>query len=203
MILVSFIRPKILPSQLFSALEEFGAVTLPFLTDEARRLLLAEALEYRFERVAAEVGPRRVKQNYLAVSQLPEDSNFWIARDYLKKWLDQMALNRRSDPFERPFHFNNIRLHLYPASPLGLGIHRDHSKFRNLLAIMVLKGNGRLVVCDDEHGANARYLHPTPGELVLIQAPGLFGADGRPYHALDQVESDRMACSLCCERLGE
>lgn len=197
---MTYIRPKIMPSELFGTLEKVGAINLPFLTDEARRLLLAEALVYDFERVPSEVGPRRVKQNYLAVGRLPEESNLWIARDHLKKWLDQMALNRRSDPFERPFQFNNIRLHLYPASPLGLGIHRDQSKFRNVLAILVLKGSARLMVCDDEHGTNARYLHPMPGELVLIQAPGLFGADARPYHCIDQVESDRIVCSLCCER---
>lgn len=82
---------------------------------------------------------------------------------------------------------DEITFNRYDAE-LGLGFHKDQTRFRQMIAILTIDG-----VCDlavrHEQGESTITTHP--GDLVLMRAPGLFDSetDIRPDHAVINVQT--------------
>ncbi len=201
---MDLILPRVTAEHVFTSLREENVVVLPFLRPEARKLLLMEAeSSYTYRQAPYEVGPRRVRQRMEEVARLPQRSHFWALNRETQEWLDALAMHEvhtgRRNPFEQPLLFGVMRLQRYPEGRVGIEPHRDLSKFRNVIAVVMLKGEAQLTICDDDKTPLHR-LTPQPGELILLRAPGLFGSERRPYHAVENVTSERIVCTMCCER---
>jgi hypothetical protein len=84
--------------------------------------------------------------------------------------MEQHLAPLRRSPFASPLRFTEAALHRYPPGPLGLSPHRDSARSINLVAIFVLKGRGRFIVCQDRTGRGAVDLPNAPGDLLLLRA---------------------------------
>ena len=85
--------------------------------------------------------------------------------------LEQHLAQLPRSPFASPPRFTNAALHRYPPGPLGLSLHRDSARSINLVAIFVLRGCGRFIVCQDRTGRGAVDLPNAPGDLLLLRDP--------------------------------
>lgn len=95
-----------------------------------------------------------------------------------------------------PLCFDGSALHRYPPGLLGISPHRDSARSVNLIAIFVLEGRGRFFVCRDRDGRDAVDLPNAPGDLILLRAPGLMGADVRPFHGVADIAEQRTTFAL-------
>ena len=99
-------------------------------------------------------------------------------------------------PFASPLGFTNAALHRYPPGPLGLSPHRDSARSINFVAIFVLRGRGRFIVCQDRTGRGAVDLPNAPGDLLLLRAPGFLSTEDRPFHAVLDIFEERLTFAL-------
>jgi hypothetical protein len=133
------------------------------------------------------VKPYGVRQRYAAVTTFPPGSGFRSLREAFQALLEDRLARLPAYPFATPLRFNSSALHRYPPGPLGISPHRDSARSVNLIAIFVLEGSGRFFVCRDREGWDAVDLPNAPNDLILLRAPGLMGADVRPFHGVADI----------------
>lgn len=92
--------------------------------------------------------------------------------------------------------FNEVSLHRYPVGGYGITPHRDHRRYRYLVAVIILAGRGRFIVCADRAGRGAREVPAPAGTLLLMRAPGFAGSDRRPFHAVLDIVVPRLTLML-------
>ena len=82
--------------------------------------------------------------------------------------------------------------------PAGSAFRRIGTSTRsiNLVAIFVLKGRGRFVVCQDHTGRGAVDLPNAPGDLLLLRAPEFHSTKDRPFHAVLDIVEERLTFAL-------
>jgi hypothetical protein len=185
------------------ALTAGGAAAVPgVLGDEARRRLLEEARACSFIAATAVVKPYGVRQRYAAVTAFPPGSGFRALRNAFQALLEDRLALLPAYPFTTPLRFNISALHRYPPGRLGISPHRDSARSINLVAIFVLEGKGRFFVCRDRDGRDAMDLPNAPGDLILLRAPGLIGADVRPFHGVADIVEQRTTFALRQQQTG-
>lgn len=80
---------------------------------------------------------------------------------------------------------NEVHVQRYPTHALGITPHLDLKRYRILIAIVTAVGSARFTWCKDRTGSLLKQWDVTPGDLILLRAPGLGShADGRPLHAV-------------------
>jgi hypothetical protein len=183
--------------ELIRTLSRIGAVTVPgILHDAGRQRLLEQTIQLPFADQPAVVGPHGVRQHYAAVNEFAPGSVFRQFWDAFQTLLEQHLTQLPRSPFASPLRFTNAALHRYPPSSLGLSPHRDSARSINLVAIFVLKGRGRFVVCQDRTGRGAVDLPNAPGDLILLRAPGFQSTEDRPFHAVLDIVEERLTFVL-------
>jgi len=184
-----------------------GATAIPLLADRDRRELAALAARYPYRAQPETVGSgeRRVRQQLAACEVSLAGTPFAQLRDALQAQLRQALAQLDPPPLSQPLAFNALALQKYPASSLGITPHRDGKRYLNLVCIVVLSGWGRFLTCADRAGTGATEIDATPGNAILMRAPGFHGAtDGRPFHTVADIRSPRYVLALRqnsrCER---
>ena len=83
---------------------------------------------------------------------------------------------------------DEVSIHRYDRK-LGLSAHKDNLRFFGLIAILNVEGTADLVV---DHAGTLLTYTPSPGDLVLLRAPGLIDTteDLRPEHAVMNVDDN-------------
>jgi hypothetical protein len=100
-------------------------------------------------------------------------------------------------PFETALNFNSMVLQRYEEGSLGITPHKDGLSYINLVCVFVIGGRGRFYVCSDRSGRDAKEVAASPGNVILMRAPGLFGAeDNRPFHYVTEIEETRYTFGL-------
>jgi hypothetical protein len=99
-------------------------------------------------------------------------------------------------PFATPLAFNEMMLTRYQPGWLGITPHRDHASYINLVALIVLAGEGRFCVTTDRSGRDARPVDGTAGRVILMRAPGFLGSDVRPFHFVADIAATRIVFGL-------
>ena len=96
---------------------------------------------------------------------------------------------------------NHVSVHRYRSSELGITPHYDEKKYGILIAALTIKGSADFSIVEDPDPDRAlpscevisarqaapvlRTWETTPGDLILMRAPGFAGsADGRPLHQI-------------------
>lgn len=198
-----FRYPRESPDDVIEILARAGAVAVPALTDEFRRLLLEAARHGRFRAARPLVGrgDRQVCQRMEVCEHFPADSVFHaLTREYQRFWDEYLAISP-SNPFEGRLLFNDLMLQRYSVGEVGITPHRDRSGYRNLVCLFVLEGNGRFYVCDDRNARGAREIPHAAGDVLLMRAPGFQGSEERPFHFVRDIQSPRYVFGLRQERL--
>lgn len=189
------------PAALGAALERLRgaeAVSLPILSAAARRSLRAAAagLPYRAATPVVGEGARRVHQDFeLTVAFTPGDPFERLAAAF-GDLVARAAARLTPNPLSGGFVFNDLILQRYPAGAGGITPHRDHLKYRELVALISLAGQGRFTLSADRAGAGAREVPLAPGSALLMVAPGFAGGSRRPFHALADITQERYSLGL-------
>ena len=197
MTLKDWLNPALDLRDRIQTLSRIGAVTVPgILHDAGRQRLVEHAIRLPFVDQPTVVGPYDVQQHYAAVSEFAPNSVFHQLWDAFQRLLEQHLAPLPRSPFASPLRFTDAALHRYPPGPLGLSPHRDSARSINLVAIFVLRGRGRFIVCQDRSGRRAVELPNAPGDLLLLRAPGFQGAQDRPFHAVLDIVEERLTFAL-------
>ena len=174
-----------------------AAVSIPFFSpDEIAGLIrYTQTLQYRTARQMVGNG---VHQDFQICLPAPRRA----AMDQLATMLEASLLEISTDRpglFAGQITFNDLAVQHYLPGSKGIGIHRDGARYRNLVCIVTLAGQSRFLIAGDRQGTHLSVLDDSPGNLVLLAAPGFAGLDDpkkRPLHAVDQVTSGRLSLGL-------
>ncbi len=180
-----------------------AAASIPFFSpDEIAGLIrYTQTLQWRTARQLVGNG---VHQDFQICLPAPRRAALDQLADLLEDHLTEIS-SQQPDLFDRPFFFNDLAVQHYLPGSKGIGIHRDGVRYRNLVCIVTLAGQSRFLIAEDRQGSKITVLDDSPGQLVLLAAPGFYGlADPkkRPLHAVDQVTSGRLSLGLRHEVLA-
>lgn len=188
-------KPFFIPTfdidSVFLALSTHGSVSVPLLTESARRSLQQEAERYSYEPEVGTVGTgdRIVTMEYSAFKQFSEIGLIAEFKQALQALLDEAFDCLDTYPFSTKLQFNALVLQRYTSGQLGITPHRDSLRAINLIALVSLSGQVEFYRCDDRQGSNAVQLDTTPGNVIFLRAPGFLNAQVRPFHFLTGVRS--------------
>jgi hypothetical protein len=188
------------PQQLLREITDYGATSVPLL-DEPVLSSLGEAAEgLPFEQTARTVGDYDVRQELEVCRAVPEEGIFGQVHRQLEDRLNEAFGLADPHPWTdeemRRLCFNEAALQRYPAGSLGLSPHRDGKRYRVLIAILVISGEGTFAVCDDRAGTNPHPIAAAPGDCILLRAPGFRGIEKRPFHYVSDVTKERLVLTL-------
>ena len=176
-----------------------GGTSLPLLKEEYRQKLAEEAKKYPFKVAPEYVGTAGVRQQLSSFFEFPEESLFFPLKNEFAKFLEDSFKLLETPPFTEKLNFNEMQLQKYEAGSIGITAHRDHIKYRNLIGIFYLEGSAKFYVCEDINGNNAIKLDASPGNLILLRAPGFYDLLKRPYHFATDIVGERYLFSLRCD----
>ena len=137
------------PAPLFerSALQEAlfecmasGAASVPFLdaAGSARMVKAARHLTWRAARPVIGEGDRRVLQDFELTVRLPEDGPWRETAELVDAALAGAAGGLSPNPLPDGFRINDLILQRYAAGSRGITAHRDHIRYRGLVALLIL-----------------------------------------------------------------
>jgi hypothetical protein len=185
--------------ELVARLETIGAHAFMVIPDELRVSLLEAAKKHPYEEQPEAVGPpeRRVYQRLASCQLAPGRVPFASLARALEALLARALARLPRAPWPRPPTFNDLLLQRYPPGPYALTPHLDGKRFIDLVAIAVLAGSARFCVCADRAGNKPCEIQAPPGSVIFMRAPGFDAAgDGRPFHCVSDVESERYTLGL-------
>lgn len=174
-----------------------GAASIQVLGGPAQTELRAavEALGFRRARAVVGTGEKAVTQDF-AICDDVEDAGLIGRYVAASEALVNSGLERFTPRPCPPVEFNDLVAQRYPPVACGISPHRDHIRYINLVAILVIAGAGRFFVCNDRAGTNAREVPAPEGSLLLMRAPGFDGSRHRPFHMLGEVTRERLILGL-------
>jgi hypothetical protein len=176
-----------------------GATSVGLLEEDFRLALLKEAQDYDYQPEDEIVGSgdRVVRQQVSSFDGFPEDSGYVLLKDSFQDLLERSLAEVEAYPFETALRFNSMVLQRYEEDSLGITPHKDGLRYINLVCVFVIGGRGRFYVCSDRSGRDAKEVDASPGNVILMRAPGLFGAeDNRPFHYVTEIEETRYTFGL-------
>lgn len=184
--------------QVIEKLSESGATSLKMLSEDFRLALLEEAAGYTYQPLREVVGSGEnvVRQQMEMFSNFPHESKYILLKYSFQIWLDKHLKQMKHDPFKTPLNLNAFELLRYEAGSLGITAHRDGFRYKNLVCIFIIGGKGRFFVCSDRSGSDSRELDASPGNVILMRAPGFFGQNERPFHYVRDIQETRYVFGL-------
>jgi hypothetical protein len=185
--------------RILEELSSVGATSVTLLEEDFRLALLKEAQDYAYEPEDEIVGSgeRVVRQQVSSFDGFPEDSGYVLLKDSFEDLLERSLAEVEAYPFETVLGFNSMVLQRYEEDSLGITPHKDGLRYINLVCVFVIGGRGRFYVCSDRSGRDAKEVDASPGNVILMRAPGLFGAeDNRPFHYVTEIEGTRYTFGL-------
>ena len=185
-------------ADVLSRLGRADALAAPYL-DEATRGTLADCcaeLAFRDARPVLGAPGREVHQDLELTTDIPEDSPLLALAKRLQSDLRAILDRMEPPPLDYPFVINDFIVQRYTPGRRGITPHRDHARYRGLVAIVVLCGTGRFWVCGNREGVDRRDVPAPPGSLLLMRAPDFSGRTDRPFHALSDVTETRYSFGM-------
>jgi hypothetical protein len=175
-------------------LSSVGTTSVKILDEDFRVTLLEEAEGYNYkpEDEIVGSGDRLVRQQISSFDDLPAGSAYVLLKNSFQDLLERCLADIGSYPFETALNFNSMVLQRYEKGSIGITPHRDGLSYVNLVCVFVIGGRGRFYVCPDRSGRNAKEIDASPGNVILMRAPGLFGfEDSRPFHYVTDIQETR------------
>ena len=194
-----FVPTNFSTERILEELSSVGATSVRLLEEDFRVALLKEAqdYDYQLEDEIVGSGDRVVRQQVSSFDGFPEDSSYILLKDSFEELLEQSLAELEAYPFETALNFNSIVLQRYEEGSLGITPHKDGLSYINLVCVFVIGGRGRFYVCSDRSGRDAKEVDASPGNVILMRAPGLFGAeDNRPFHYVTEIQETRYTFGL-------
>lgn len=191
---------------IFDALTNIGATSIPILTPESRQELLrtAQNLPYQYQTEEVGKGDRFVRQQVASCEDLSQATPFVRLRDAFQKRLTESLARLDVFPFSFPIDFNAMVVQKYEPGSIGITPHKDGKRYKNLVCIFILEGQGRFCVCRDRAGNHPIEIDASGGNVLLMRAPGFCGTDNRlakideirPFHFITDIPTQRYTFAL-------
>lgn len=174
------------------------AVSIPLLEPDAciPYVTATETLIYRPGRPVVGTGERSVYQDFEITMDVPAENLLCTLRDDVETLLNASLALSTPPLLPGPLILNDMVVQRYHAGSIGITPHRDHIRYTDLVAIVVLQGAGRYCISDDRAGTNPRAMPGDAGHLILMRAPGFAGRDDRPFHFVTDVDEPRISFGL-------
>jgi hypothetical protein len=184
--------------QILQALTTVGGISIPLLQEPARLALLAEAQNYSYQlrSETIQTGRAIVRQEYHECGNFPADSLHIQLKIALQTLLAEQFATLHPNPLTIPIEFNAMVLQHYETGDLGITPHRDSLRAINLIGLCNLAGQAQFCLCADRQGNQPIELDTTPGNIILLRAPGFLHASMRPFHYVHQFRSTRYSLGL-------
>ena len=175
-----------------------GAAALPVLCEAQRMRLVAAAkdMSWRAARTVVGEGERQVIQDFELAQDFSGRSPYRKVATLIDAAIAQAARRLSPNPLPDGYHINDLILQRYAPGSRGITPHRDHLRYRGVVALVVVAGDGRFCLCDVRRGSGAREIAAGPGDLLLMRAPGLARSSERPFHFLDRITIERLSFGL-------
>ena len=143
------LSPKL--PEILNSLTHIGATSIPILRADAREQLVHTARNLSYQQEAEEVGKgeRLVRQQVASCEDFSEAPIFLELRDAFQELLTQSLTHLSVYPFSFPINLNRMVLQTYEPNSIGITPHRDGKRYKNLVCVLVLEGEGRFYVCSD------------------------------------------------------
>jgi hypothetical protein len=194
-----FVPTNLNIGRILEKLSSVGATSVRLLEEDFRLALLEEAEGYVYQPEDEVVGSedKVVRQQVSSFNDFPQDSGYVLLKNSFQGLLKQRLAQLDAYPFERVLDFNSMVLQRYQKDSLGITPHKDGLSYINLVCVFIIGGRGRFYVCSDRSGRNAKEIDASPGNVILMRAPGLFGPeDNRPFHFVTDIKETRYTFGL-------
>ena len=186
--------------QLSSALGRLPAeqsLAVPCLDEHERQTLvsLVDSLTYQSASPVMGGATTPVYQDFELCYDIPPDHQLWELARYLEKRI-ATTIKKAGLQGHDALQFNDLIVQNYPPRCQGITPHRDHVRYRIVVAIFLLTGDGNFCTCDDRKGVGAKTIPAVPGDLLLMTAPGLVEEKPGPLHFVNGVTRRRRTIGL-------
>ena len=182
------------------ALEELssiGSVAIPCLDKDEREALVSivDALPRRSAKRIA--GPKKtpVYQDFDLCYDVSPENPTWVLAKQLEE-LIKVGMRNTGLSGHEVFEFNDLIVQYYPPQSSGITAHRDHVRYRLVIAILILSGDGHFCTCENRQGEGAKIILANPGDLLLMAGSGLVGETLGPLHFMRDVTQKRRTIGL-------
>ncbi len=186
-------------ASILNKLSFLGASSTKILDEDSRVALLREAQAYNYEPEDEIVGSgdRVVRQQVSSFEDFPEDSDYILLKNSFQDLLKRRLAQLGTYPFEMALSFNSMVLQRYEEGSIGITPHKDGLSYINLVCVFVIGGQGSFYVCSDRSGNDSIEIDASPGNVILIRAPGFLGSeDERPFHYVTDIREPRYTFGL-------
>lgn len=189
---------SLLSPEFFHELENVGAVSVPLIRAELAQIIGKSVEGYPFVKQPDKHGKRDVFQHFSACEEenVPPDSLARALSRCLNYSFHKAVSMNRTDFFRPKLELNNHLLLKFPPGDLGLGAHRDLSKYINLIISITLVGEAEFNIHDTESGKPAITFVCKPGVAVFMRAPGFMSEEVRPLHSVTAIGLERTSLIL-------
>ena len=173
------------------------ALALPLLNEDLRLYLLRESvsLPYRPARPTVGAKDRPVYQDFELCMTFEEDNPFRMFANALDR-LTALALPFSDIVLSPKFTFNDLIVQRYTPGSKGISPHRDHIRYEELVALVILAGDADFSVCRDRDGTDTRLVPSPEGSVLLMRGARFAGRTERPFHMLQNIRSFRVSFGL-------
>lgn len=195
---MQIISPEIDLPALIAELTERGVASFKILAEEFRLVLLEEARGYPYTPLSEVVGSgeKVVRQQMSRFNDFSAHSKYILLEDSFQAWLTNELDRWERDPFVYPLDLNSYELVKYEPGSLGITPHRDGFRYKNIICIFIIAGHGRFFVCSDRSGNDALEINASPGNVIVMRAPGFVGPGSRPFHFVKDIQTTRYVFGL-------
>ena len=180
------------------------AAVLPLLAPADCRPFVESGADLAFRSATPVIGEgeRAVYQDFDICLSIPQPHPLWQLTQAVERLVAAARATMDAPPLEA-LPLNDLVLQRYPPGARGITPHRDHVRYVGLVVIVQLSGDGRFGLCADRSGAGARVLDASPGDGILMRAPGFGDLKDRPFHFLDGITVERYSLGMRCDRTRE
>ncbi|MDP3792151.1 MAG: dihydroneopterin aldolase [bacterium] len=174
-----------------------GGVSLPIIPERRRYKLIEEALSYQYQKQPEVVGGGKVREQLSSVKEFLDNSLFVKFRnDFIELIIRKLASLEIKDLFVVPINFNDMSLQKYEVGSVGITPHKDGKSRINLVCVFNLIGKAEFALCNDRSGSNSKFLDTTPGNVIIMRAPGFFHSTFQPFHFVRNITEERIVFGL-------
>lgn len=183
--------------EVVSYLATDGGFSFPILSENRRRRLAEEAYSYQYQPQPEIVGKGQVQEQLSSVKEFPENSVFWKLRnDFVELLIRKFSTLKIKQLFKSPIDFNDMSLQKYDKDSIGITPHKDGKSRINIICVFNLIGEAEFALCNDRSGSSPKFLDTTPGNIIMLRAPGFFHSTYQPFHFVRNITEERIVFGL-------
>tara|TARA_Y100000766_G_scaffold177213_1_gene152157 strand:- start:482 stop:1105 length:624 start_codon:yes stop_codon:yes gene_type:complete len=138
-----------------------------------------------------------VHQDFELNYSIPEGHLLWALVKKISSLIKTYLKTQRHDAEKiNSFEINDLIVQRYPAGCKGISPHRDHIKYRLLVLILLISGDGDFKIHADRSGEKSKDVIFKPGQILIMGGPGICNGFNRPYHSVSNISINRRTIGM-------